>query len=115
MRAATTRTGGPGPSPRTEPQPKRVPSPAVKPRSGNALAPWRPPFEVYRAEMGDLAVGLLVDAPARTDPGSDTGIGVSAHERPPSHRRRPAPPDAPRQRWQFWRSPPDQPNWARPA
>ena len=49
--------------------------------------------------MGDVAGGLMLDAPATAD-----------DEPRPDETR----PDR-AGRWQFWRSPPDQPRWARPA
>ena len=51
--------------------------------------------------MGDVVGGLVLDAPA------------PAHGEPPAEPR--APRDTPATRWRFWRSPPDQPGWARPA
>ncbi len=48
--------------------------------------------------MGDVAGGLMLDTPAKASEESPVG------------------PRAVRAgRWQFWRSPPDQPRWARPA
>ncbi len=51
--------------------------------------------------MGDVAGGLLLDAPTTAD--------KAANAQPPVTR---AGRDG---RWQFWRSPSDQPRWARPA
>ena len=49
--------------------------------------------------VGDVAGGLMLDAPA------------TAEDEPPPVESRAARAG----RWQFWLSPPDQPRWARPA
>src|SRR5580704_16505563 len=63
--------------------------------------------------MGDVAGGLSLDlrAPARAPaPGLVLGPEVSHDHEPASE-----PPVSPASRLHFWRSPPGQPAWARPA
>ncbi len=67
--------------------------------------------------MGDVAGGLTVDERAPTDSGlagADATSSAGAVDAVDSAPGRPVD-RAPRHRWEFWRSPSDQPDWARPA
>ncbi len=70
--------------------------------------------------MGDRAGGLTIDAPAPPfgAPSTGTGSGTASPTGAVPGRAddaTPRPRGAPRRRWQVWRSPDDQPAWARPA
>jgi 4-amino-4-deoxy-L-arabinose transferase-like glycosyltransferase len=67
--------------------------------------------------MGDGAGGLIVDAPAppADAPAPGTTPTTTAGPTGTTLTPTPAPTSAARRRWQVWRSPDDQPAWARPA